>query len=66
MTDTENTEKLQKVYLVEVSDELLESWFPFAVYLHRKTAEDCAESMRKADGGMQCYARVIEMKVVDG
>lgn len=54
------------VYLVEISDDLLEDWLPLAVYLHRETAEDCAESMRKVDGGVQCYARVTEMKVVDG
>lgn len=54
-----------KVYLVEISDELLEGWWPFSIYLHRKAAEDCAESMRKVEGGVQCYARVTEMKVVD-
>lgn len=57
---------LRVVYLVEISDELLEDWLPFGVYLHRETAEDCAESMRKVDDGVQCYARVTAMKVVDG
>lgn len=54
-----------KVYLVEVSDELLESWFPFAVFLHRESAEDYAEALRSKDDGVLCFARVSELKVVD-
>lgn len=54
-----------KVYLVETSDDLLEGWFPIGVYLHREAAKDCAESMRKVEDGVPCYARVTEMKVVD-
>lgn len=54
------------VYLVEISDELLEDWLPCNVYLHREAAEDRAKSMRKVEDGVQCYARVTEMKVVDG
>ena len=55
-----------KVYLVEVSDELLESWSPFAVFLHRhrESAEDYAEALRGKDDGVLCFARVSELKVV--
>lgn len=60
-----DAEKLQKVYLVEVSDELLEGWFPFAVFLHRGSAEDYAEALRGKDDGALCFARVSELKVVD-
>ena len=61
-----DAEKLQKVYLVEESDELLEGWFPYAVFLHRESAEDYAEALRgKDDDGVLCFARVSELKVVD-
>lgn len=60
-----DTKKLQKVYLVEVSDELLESWFPSAVFLHRESAEDYAEALRGKDDGVLCFARVSELKVMD-
>lgn len=60
-----DTKKPQKIYLVEISDELLEDWLPFCVYLHKEAAEDCAASMRKVEDGVQCYAQVTEMRVVD-
>lgn len=60
-----DTEKLQKVYLVETSDELIEDWFPIGVYLHREAAEDCAETIRGERDGVRNFARVVEMKVVD-
>lgn len=56
----------RKVYLVETSDDLLESWYPVAVYLHRESAEDCAEALRKEEDGIKQFARVSELKVVDG
>ena len=56
----------RKVYLVETSDDLLESWYPIAVYLHRESAEDCAEALRKEEGGIRQFARVSELRVVDG
>lgn len=55
----------RRVYLVEVSDDLIESWCPLSVYLHREAAEDCAESLRKEEGGIWQFARVSELKVVD-
>lgn len=64
-TNGERTETCHTVYLVEVSDELLESRFPFAVFLHRGAAEDCAEALRGKDDGVLCFARVSELKVVD-
>lgn len=56
----------RKVYLVETSDDLLESWYPIAVYLHRESAEDCAEALRKEEDGIKQFARVSELRVVDG
>lgn len=56
----------RKVYLVETSDDLLESWYPIAVYLHRESAEDCAEALRKEEDGIRQFARVSELMVVDG
>ena len=55
----------RNVYLVEVCDDLLESWLPLAVYLHREAAEDCAEALRKEEDGVRQFARVSELKVVD-
>ena len=55
----------RKVYLVETSDELIESWYPIGVYLHREAAEDCAEAFRKKEYGVRQFARVSELKVVD-
>lgn len=55
----------RKVYLVETSDDLFEGWYPMAAYLHRESAEDCAEALRKKDGGIWQFARVSELKVVD-
>ena len=55
----------RNVYLVETSDELIESWYPIGVYLHREAAEDCAEAFRKEEDGVRQYARVSELKVVD-
>lgn len=55
----------RRVYLVEVSDDLIESWCPLSVYLHREAAEDCAEALRKEEGGIRQFARVSELKVVD-
>lgn len=60
-----DTNKLQKVYLVETSDDLIESWYPLAVYLHREAADDCAEALRKEEDGIRCFTRVSELKVVD-
>ena len=54
-----------KVYLVETSDDLFEGWYPMAAYLHRESAEDCAEALRKKEGGIWQFARVSELKVVD-
>jgi len=54
-----------KVYLVEVSDDLLEGWYPMTVYLHRESAEDCAEALRKKEDGIWQFARVSELKVVN-
>ena len=54
-----------KVYLVEVSDELIESWHPLGVYLHKESAEDCAEAYRREEDGVRQFARVIELKVMD-
>lgn len=54
-----------KVYLVETVDDLLENWFPTSVYLHRESAENCAESLRCDDGYIRQFARVVEMKVAD-
>lgn len=62
---TLGTGTCRKVYLVETSDELIESWFPFGLYLHREAAEDCAEALRREDDGVLCFARVSELKVVD-
>lgn len=56
----------RKVYLVETSDDLIESWYPIGVYLHREAAEDCAESLRGEHVGIRHFARVVELKVVDG
>lgn len=55
----------RRVYLVEVSDDLIESWCPLSVYLHREAAEDCAEALRKEEDGIRQFARVSELKVVD-
>jgi len=65
MTATLETGTYRKVYLVEVSDDLLESWHPIAVYLHREVAEDCAEVLRKEEDGIRQFARVSELKVVE-
>ena len=54
-----------KVYLVEVSDELIESWHPLGVYLHKESAEDCAEAYRREEDGVRQFARVIKLKVMD-
>ena len=54
-----------KVYMVEISDELIESWHPLGVYLHKESAEDCAEAYRREEDGVRQFARVIELKVVD-
>lgn len=54
-----------KVYLVEVSDELIESWYPLGVYLNKESAEDCAEAYRRKEDGVFQFARVSELKVVD-
>lgn len=54
-----------KVYLVETSDDLIESWHPIGVYLHREAADDCAESLRGEHDGIRQFARVVELKVVD-
>lgn len=54
-----------KVYLVEVSDELLKGWCPISVCLHKESAEDCAESYRREYDGVRQFARVVEMKVED-
>lgn len=56
----------RKVYLVETSDDLIDNWYPVAVYLHRESAEDCAEALRKEDDGIRQFARVSELRVVDG
>lgn len=63
-TQDESSGTCRKVYLVETSDELIESWFPFGLYLHREAAEDCAEALRREDDGILCFARVSELKVV--
>lgn len=55
----------RKVYLVETSDDLIESWYPIGVYLHRAAADDCAESLRGEYDGIRQFARVVELKVVD-
>ena len=55
----------RKVYLVETSDDLFEGWYPMAAYLHRESAEDCAEALRKKEGGIWQFARVSELKVVE-
>ena len=55
----------KKVYLVETSDDLIESWHPTGVYLHREAAGDCAEALRKEEDGVRQFARVIELRVVD-
>ena len=62
--NSERTGTCRKVYLVETSDDLLESWFPLTVYLHREAAEDCAEALRKENDGILQFARVVELKVV--
>lgn len=54
-----------KVYLVEISDELVESWLPIAVFLYRESAEDYAEALRGEDNGIRFFARVSELKVVN-
>ena len=54
----------QKVYLVETSDDLIESWYPIGVYLNSKAAEDCAEALRGEVDGIRQFARVVELKVV--
>ena len=54
-----------KVYLVETSDDLIESWHPIGVYLHREAADDCAESLRGEYDGIRQFAQVTELKVVD-
>lgn len=67
--DTDATEERQrvagKVYLVETSNELLESWCPFGVYLSREAAEDCAEALTYEHDGIRNFAMVHELKVVD-
>lgn len=55
----------QKVYLVETSDDLIESWHPIGVYLNSEAAEDCAEALRGEVDGIRQFARVVELKVVD-
>jgi hypothetical protein len=59
-------QSVDRVYLVEVSDELIESWCPIGVYLHKEMAEDCAEMFRREEDGVLQHARVVEMKVVGG
>lgn len=60
-----DAETCRKVYLVETSDDLIESWHPIEVYLHRAAADDCAESLRGEYDGIRQFARVVELKVVD-
>lgn len=55
----------QKVYLVETSDDLIESWYPIGVYLNSKAAGDCAEALCGEVDGIRQFARVVELKVVD-
>lgn len=55
----------REVYLVETSDDLIESWYPIGVYLNSKAAGDCAEALRGEVDGMRQFARVVELKVVD-
>lgn len=64
-TNSERTETCQKVYLVETSDDLIESWHPIGVYLNSKAAGDCAEALRGEVDGIRQFARVVELKVVD-
>ena len=54
----------KKVYLVETSDDLIESWYPIGVYLNSKAAGDCAEALRGEVDGIRQFARVVELKVV--
>ena len=62
---TSERQGVAKVYLVEISDELIESWHPLGVYLHKESAEDCAEAYRREEDGVRQFARVIELKVMD-
>lgn len=54
----------QKVYLVETSDDLIESWYPIGVYLNSEAAGYCAEALRGEVDGIRQFARVVELKVV--
>lgn len=51
------------VYLVEVSDDLIESWHPIGVYLHRESAENCAKALRREEDGIRQFARVVELSM---
>lgn len=62
---TRDSGTCQKVYLVETSDDLIESWHPIGVYLSSKAAGDCAEALRGEVDGIRQFARVVELKVVD-
>lgn len=62
---TRKRQSVERVYLVEVSDELIEGWCPLGVYLHKESAEDCAESYRREEDGVRQFARVVELKVED-
>lgn len=53
------------VYLVEISDDLLESWYTIAVYQCREAAESRAEDLRREVDGVRHFARVSKLKVVD-
>ena len=53
------------VYLVEISDDLLESWYTIAVYQCREAAESRAEALRREVDGVRHFARVSKLKVVD-
>lgn len=55
----------RRVYIVEVTDDLLESWYPIVICLDRENADRCAEANRCEVGDMRQYARVRELKVMD-
>lgn len=61
ITATAGAGTCHTVYLVEVSDDLIESWHPIGVYLHRESAEDCAKALRREEDGVRQFARVVEL-----
>ena len=63
-TNSERMGTCRKVYLVETSDDLIESWYPIGVYLNSKAAGDCAEALRGEVDGIRQFARVVELKVM--